>query len=309
MEAMRVAPSIRHLTFAPLLLLAADVSAQQPYDPEGVAWSRLEFEATKFFITATSSVNLDSRPSAEAASELFAPAQGEPVLAPRGPATSRIDIRTRVLGRDSKVRFWFEPGDARALERSELSRSSKRRRLKIYRYARPGVHAHTVRPDEDEEAKPHDDWTRVADRYIPFPEDLNGAVVTEPAALLYAVPAGALNKPGDELVVHVFSRRRVTPVDVRVEERKRLQVSYVETSSTGDRTVEEEVETLRVTLRPRLDEDAGSDAGIRLLGLEGDIDLYLEPRTRTPLLVTGKIKVAGTVRLWLRRVVLGEPAP
>ncbi|MCP3959586.1 MAG: hypothetical protein GY719_17190 [bacterium] len=299
--------SIRRLALAPLLVLAPSASAQAPYDPGDVGWSRLEFEATKFFITARSAVDLDSRPAAEASSELFAPAEGEKVLTPSGPVTSRIDIRTSVLGRDSKVRFWFEPGDARALERSELSLSSKRRRYKTYRYAWPGVHAHTVRPHEGEEDKPHEDWTRIGDQYIPFPEDLNGAVVTEPAALLYAVPAGALNEPGDELVMHVFSRRRVTPVDIRVAERKRLRVDYVEATPAGERTVNEEVETLRVTLRPRPPEDDTDSGGIRLLGLEGDIDLYLEPRTRTPLLVTGKIKIAGRVRLWLKRVVLRSP--
>ena len=42
----------------------------------------------------------------------------------------------------------------------------------------------------------------------------------------------------------------------------------------------------------------------QLLGLQGDIDIYLEPRTRALLQVTGRIDVAGKVRLRLKRAVL-----
>ena len=277
--------------------------AQDGYDPQRVGWSRVELAASKLWVTARSEVELSRRPAAEAAAELFTPAAGA-VLAPAGAESFLIAIRTRFLSRDSRVRFWFDPHDGRALERSELKLAGKRSRHRTYRYAAARVHAHTVEPADGEIGRPHADWTRVTDREVALPEGLDGAVVTEPAALLYAVPAAALEAPGDALQMHVFSRRRVNVVDATVASRETLRVDYLEVATAGERQVDGEVETLRVSLRPRPLAGEPDEGGIRLLGLEGDIDLYLDPRTRAPLLVTGKVDVAGRVRLRVRRVVL-----
>lgn len=296
----------RRLGLIPLLALALPASglgAGGAYDPARVAWSRIELEASKLWLTARSEVDFERRPAAEAVSELFAPARGQ-ALRPAGAASGLIAIRTTFLGRDSRVRFWFDPADARALERSELKLARKRSRLRVYRYAPGGVHAHTREPGAGEEERSHAGWSGVHDRWVAFPASLDGAVVTEPAALLYAVPAGSLDAPGDALEMHVFSRGKVSVVDVAVAALEEIEVDYVEVSAAGERPVAGKAETLRVTLRPRPLPGAKDEGGIQLLGLEGDIDLYLDPRTRAPLLVTGRIEFAGRVRLWAQRVIL-----
>ena len=54
-------------------MAAAPVQGRETYDPDRVAWSRLELEASKFFVTARSEVELASHPKAVAASELIEP--------------------------------------------------------------------------------------------------------------------------------------------------------------------------------------------------------------------------------------------
>ncbi len=288
------------LLMSALLALPLSVSGARPaYDSARVGWSRLELEATKFFMTARSEVELAVRPSAEAAGDLIAPGEGRG-LAPRGTESGRIDIRTRFLGRDSRARFWFDPGDVRALQRSSHDRSKKRLRHRTYRYTEGGVFSHTLRPKDGEEERPYGGWTNVQNKSFAFPGEIGRAVVTEAAGLLYLIPAGDFRAPGDETRLHVFTRGQVRQVDVTVAGLERIGVDYVEVSGDRERAVRGEALALRVAVRPRAEESGE----FKLLGLEGDIDIYLEPRTRVLLLVTGRIQVAGKVRLRLRRAVL-----
>ncbi len=282
-------------------LLGAAAAVSASYDPGSVAWSRLEFQASKFFLTARSEVELAARPSAEALAELLTPGQGEG-LAPRGVRSGVLDIRTRILSRDSRVRFWFDPGDARALQRSSHDTSKKRLRHRTYRYTRDGVFSRTLRPADGEGGRPHSRWTRIDDHFVGF-APAAGPAVTEAAGLLYLVPAGDFHAPGDRARLRVYTRGQVREVDVAVTARERIAVDYLEVSSSGERAVDGKVETLRVAVRPRIGKGEDGD-DFKLLGLQGDIDIYLEPRTRVPLLVSGKVEVAGTVRLRLRRAVL-----
>jgi hypothetical protein len=61
-----------------------------------------------------------------------------------------------------------------------------------------------------------------------------------------------------------------------------------------------EVEALVVAVRAA----PGSDESVELLGLEGDIELLLEPVARFPLEIRGRIRIAGDVRVRLERVHL-----
>lgn len=308
------------------VLLAASAVTSAAYQPENVPWSRLEFQTKKFLLTASSEVELSGRPSLEAITELLDPVsltagqgrRGDEVLGlePRGDESYRIDIRTRILSRKSRIRFWFDPGDARALQRSSHDVSKKRLRHRTYRYTRGGVFSHTRTPLAGEADRPYTDWNRVDDLYVAFPSGMIEPVaatnhgytrrvgaVTEPAGLLYLVPAGNFHAVGDKDQIHVFSRGKVREVDVVVIGKERLDVDYLERSESGERQIRGRVETLRIGVRPRV--GAGQErSDFKLLGLEGDIDIFIDPKTRVPLLVTGKIPVVGGVRLRLRRAVM-----
>ncbi len=297
---------MRSTLYFMLAILAAATTVSASYNPASVTWSRLELEASKFFMTARSEVELGQRPSAKATGELLDPRPwlsardgAREGLAPRGAESGVLDIRTRIMSRTSEVRFWFDPGDGRALQRSSHDISKRRLRHRTYRYTRGGVLSHTLRPNDGEADRPYTGWTRVEEKHIAF-EPAGGPAVTEAAGLLYLIPAGDFRAPGAETRLHVFTRGQVRQVDVTVAGLERIGVDYVEVSGDRERAVRGEIEALRVAVRPRAEESGE----FKLLGLEGDIDIYLEPRTRVLLLVTGRIQVAGKVRLRLRRAVL-----
>ncbi len=283
--------------------------ASATYDPANVTWSKLELEASKLFLTARSEVELDCRPSSSALGELLdsrlltALADGKGRgLTPRGPQSGVLDIRSRILKRKSDVRFWFDPDDGRALQRSSHDRSKKRLRHRTYRYTQGGVLSHTLTPRNGEGNQPPTGWSQVDAKHFDF-EPLGESSVTEAAGLLYLIPAGEFHSPGDRERLRVFTRGKVREVDVAVAGKERLGVEYVEAKAGGgERPVDGSIDALRVTIRARA--EGGSDSDFKLLGLSGDIDIHLEPRTRVPLLITGKVDVLGTVRLRLRRVVL-----
>ena len=54
-------------------------------------------------------------------------------------------------------------------------------------------------------------------------------------------------------------------------------------------------------------EDGDSDDEFELLGLRGDIVLHLDPATRAPLQLEGRVKIAGNAKM--RLVELATVAP
>ncbi len=291
------------LMLLPLALTAPPLHGRETYDPNKVAWTRLEFEASKFFVTARSEVELAKHRNDVAATELIEPAGAEALRASDS-ESYLIAINSRVLSQESQVRFWFDADDAQALQRSELSLSKKRQRHRTYRYAVDGVHAQTLRPGTGESEKPYSGWTDIESEYVPFPKGLDPTVVvTDATSLLYVLPAAALDQPGDSTLMYVYSRGDVSPVEITVKAKEQIAVDYLEVSAKGERQVRALAETLRIALRPHLPQGS-KRSDLKLLGLEGDIDFYLDPQTRAPLLLTGRIKIAGSVRLHLRRVDL-----
>ncbi len=84
----------------------------------------------------------------------------------------------------------------------------------------------------------------------------------------------------------------------------------------GDRTEKGEVRTVRVAIRGRPLEasDDEDDNDFELLGLT-NLELFLDPETRAPLMLTGRLPRFGQVAFRLERLTLGTlgettaPAP
>ncbi|RMH15118.1 MAG: hypothetical protein D6696_21570 [Acidobacteria bacterium] len=135
-----------------------------------------------------------------------------------------------------------------------------------------------------------------------MPAPAAGLVVTQPAALFYLVTSDALARPGDRLEVLAYSRRKLHRLTLEVKGAIRLRARYDEERSGETSRRDGEVEALEIAVHAvPLGEAEESD--FRFLGLSGDVSILLEPATRLPLEVRGRIPIAGRVRVVLRRVV------
>jgi hypothetical protein len=85
-----------------------------------------------------------------------------------------------------------------------------------------------------------------------------------------------------------------------------VKVDFVETSAaSGTRRRQERIEAIALRLRGvPMDAPGDDDEPFELLGLRGDLELLLDPQTRVPLQLKGRVKIAGPLTVRLREAML-----
>jgi hypothetical protein len=256
-------------------------------------------QASKFLITTTSSVSVRLLPSGEASRELLH-RKDHKVLLPAGRRTARVEVGNTLLGRISKTTLWFDPADGRALQRLTVE-SGKRQRYKALRFTADGVLTQRRYPRQGEEKQPHSRWTDTSEEFVALP--LAQSSVTEGTALLYLLAVADLQRTGQTRTLEIFADDAVHRLEVKVEGIVRLKARYACVRGDREEKLKGEVELLHLTLRPQK-QVGGKESSFEFLGLEGDVDVYLHRQDRYPVQITGKIPVAGRVKIELQRVTL-----
>lgn len=295
---------LRHTLLA-VALLGSAVPAAAQLDPARVGWTRSSYTASKFGLSSNSEVTLKTVSAAETTAALIASPQGQGLL-PHDDANLLLWLDNRALGRDSHLDLWLDPKDATAYQRSQFETGKKRGRYKVVRFTQGGAFSRRLLPEKGEEKLPRERWSDVIEEYDRF--DLGHGAVTEPAALFYVVAAARLDAPGDRVEMRVLSSHQIYTVEITVAGRERLEVDHVVRSTDGERRVQGLLETLRLVVHPRLaDGKKGDD--FKFLGIEGDVELHLDPQTRALVQISGKAPYAGKLRFVLTEVVLASPTP
>jgi len=124
--------------------------------------------------------------------------------------------------------------------------------------------------------------------------------------LLWMIGAADLNKTGDRVEAFTFSRRRVSRVVAEVIGTRALTVDFTEKDAAGERRRQGEVKAIRLRVHgaPLTPSTGDEEDEFELLGLRGDLDIALDPQTRAPLELRGRVKVVGPLTVRLRRAVL-----
>lgn len=291
-------------SLAGLPLFAQPGASPLLLDPARVGWSSLSYSASKFGFDSRSEIALEQVTAAELTAALITPPQGRG-LTPRNDPSLLLRLDNRALGRDAHIDLWLDPKDATAYQRSQLEAGQKRSRYKVYRFTEDGVFSRRLLPEKGEENLPRERWSDVIEEYDRFEP---GRAVTEPAALFYVVAAAPLAAPGDRVEVQVFSSHHVYPVEISVEASEQIEVDHVIRSPEGEQRVKGPLETLRLLIHPRQAGDAKTK-DFRFVGIEGDVELHLDPKTRAPVQIRGKSRYAGKLRVTLTGVTLAQPAP
>lgn len=270
---------------------------------ERVRWSELDFKASKLFLSASTEVALGEVPSSRVRADLL-PVKTIEGLEPPGDSALELRLRSRGMGRDSEIRLWFTDR-ARALQRTQHEDGKKRARHVVYRFGREGVERRRWEPETDAQvALPYLEWTDVTDSSYPYPAGSAGhRPVIEASMLLWLVSAAELNRPGDRLELLAFSERRLNRVEITVEELTTRKLDYEEESPSGRRTLRGPTEVLRLSIHGE-PVQTGSGDDFEFLGLSGNLELLLDPSSRVPVEVSGRVKYAGHVRVKLQRVLL-----
>jgi hypothetical protein len=184
--------------------------------------------------------------------------------------------------------------------------TSGRLRERTYRFTDIGAYHYTRRPAERrEEALPPTTWTDLSEGMRPFPEDVGGQPVTAPTLLLWLAAAADLSRRGDQLEVLAFSRRHVNRVTIEVTGYRAASIDFTEQRPADQpRRRRGKVQAIALRINGSPVDAAAEEEPFELLGLQGDLELLLDPATRTPLQLRGQVRIAGDVTVRLRTATL-----
>lgn len=290
------------LLLALLPALAGARAGAAELDPARVGWSALRLGGSKLFVAADADLEAALVPASAVAAVLRTPPEGVPV-AP-GASVLRLTYTGTAVGRTSRATLLMDPRTAAGLQRVQQD-SGSRPRYREYRYTDRGAWHWTRWPERGEADLPPARWSKTSSGLRAFDRPADGPVL-EPTGLIWAVAAAPLAARGDRARFLVFQRRVLQPIEVEVAERAPFRHDYTDATGGGSRRVRGEAPALRILLRgdPRT---AGGDDELELLGLRGDLELWLDPATRAPLQLSGTVAVLGRVTLRLRS--LQRPGP
>ena len=285
------------MSLTAFLALGNALLAQAP--PEKVPWKSLEFRARKLGFSMSASLELGSKSADEAAKDLVETPEGR-ALSPTGEVTS-LRLRTSFAGRHSDSTTLFDAQTSRSFQQQQLD-SGRRDRYRVNRYGGDGVFTLRRVPEAGQESQPHDNWTGGSPSWSPYPDWAgDDLAVADAGSLFYLAAAAPLRKPGDRYQVPVFSRGNLILIEMTVKEVEAVRVDYEKVSGTGSQRVKTRVQGLRISLDAQhLDPDSEED-DLELMGLRGDVVMTLDPQTRLPLELSGRVPIAGGVRVRLSK--------
>jgi hypothetical protein len=269
-------------------------------DDTRVGWSSIRMTATKLFMTASSTLGVRILPAEGIAGDLRVPAAGKAVMP--GNEVAELVYSTAGLGRQSTMTLLMDPVSGAALQNT-VHDSAGRLRLRTYRYADTGAYQWTRWPASGEEKLPPAKWSTTSEGMRDYVPAADSRTVLESGGLLYAIAAAPLARPGDRVEFAVFQRKRLHRVLAEVRTPRSIQVRYQEQWPTGNVERSGKVMPLLIVVRG-VAEPGGDDEELELLGLSGELALSLDPETRTPLQLAGRVKILGGVTLRLASVRL-----
>ena len=126
--------------------------------------------------------------------------------------------------------------------------------------------------------------------------------MTEAGGLIYLVSASTLEKTGDffDILAYSSSNDEVQRVRVEVGSPKRTRVSYRRTGESSRQRVSDKIELIRVRIKGSAF-DPGKEEEFELLGLR-NVEILIDPETRTPIELSGKVPFFGRVTFELKEM-------
>lgn len=275
-------------------------------DASRIGWSNLSYRATKFFFSVDADISIAAASADQITGQLMEPGEGKAVT-PSG-NTQTLVFRTAAFGRNTTATLIIDSDTGAALQRTSHD-SGKRYRHRIYRFTDSGAYHRTRWPvGKAEEQLPADQWAQwseAGEGMNPYPDAAVDSILTDPGGLLYIVGAAPLDEPGDVFVINAYVRRHVHRVEIEVAGMEQIKVRYSERGTT-DVERHGKRDALKLLIRGKVLGDDDGKNEFELLGLRGDIVMHIDPRTRAPLQIEGRVKIAGHTIMRIRELVLND---
>ena len=300
-------PSIAFISFLFAAAITAADAKTARLDPDRLGWSEVQFRASVLFFSVDANIVLRPLAVTDVTDQLMEPGEGAAIVADE--SVQQLVFTTDFIGRHTTAELLVNAGTGAALQRTSHD-SGNRFRHRIYRFTDIGAYQRTRWPvGKDEEKLATDrwpEWSEAGEDLRPYPDAAMGEIVTDPGGLLYIVGAAQLAEPGDEIEILAYVRGHVHRVQIEVTQPETISIDYRERA--GEASVERKGKQQAITLMIRgegLDDGDDKDE-FELLGLRGDIRMHMDPKTRAPLQLKGRVKIAGNVTMRIKELVLRQ---
>ncbi len=280
-------------------------------DEEKILWDHLSYRAKSIFGKVSTEVHFVAVPVEETAALLIKDPAGV-ALQPAGETIFTLTVVSNInplFGSDEilKTKSWFDPNGAGALQRVRL-RQGQDKWHKSYRFTKKGVFRLRKEPkDSREEDWSWYQWTKTKASFYPFDAAGMGCFdVLEPSGLLMIASVLELLETDTPLHLCVFNKKQLHQVKVSVNGPRRLKLNYLEISMTKQTRRNRSVDAIKISFQPRplnLKKNEEPE-DFSFLGLKGDFDIYVDPDSRLPVQVSGKISTVGKLDIRLIEVEL-----
>lgn len=306
-HALITAASALALTLAAALaptLAQAGISGMKPAD---VKWKSLHYAASRGIATLSVDISLNEL-NRKALIANTAAREGLPSLAvPSGPVWAlQANIHLKHLFGDYSTddRLWFQPGDAAVVEREKL-RSGSKQYIKSYRYDGQATHRLRIRPDGKGQRKaPAAQWTDRDHSIYPYGNARKSCkVVSEPGALFYVAAAHDFSD-GKTVQLCVFSDSALFHMNIKPAGQQALAVNYALTQGGKTRQVTGNVNALRLSVSAKKLPGFSNNADFEVLDFKGNQTLFIDPKLRIPLRISGSLQGMGKGDVDLSEVTL-----
>lgn len=166
-----------------------------------------------------------------------------------------------------------------------------------------GYYSHQVKPRENETELPPEMWTDIGEGKNKFDRlPPAGTIITEPTAVYYLVAASPFNEPGDRFFQYFFTKHGIYKIELHAIDFKDIDVDFESNQGTQKKTISnDDFRALHIRMTGTAI-DPAERGDFELLGLKGDIDLYLDPETRVLIQISGAVDIIGYTDVKLKAV-------
>ncbi|MCB1688144.1 MAG: hypothetical protein KDI33_06650 [Halioglobus sp.] len=261
------------------LSMASLAQAAQDEVPSLPSWQVLDYEQKAFWATARSRL--------------------EVLPAPGKPNVWVLDVLSSVVDNSEKLQVYFDAATGRVLSRSRIS-SGKEQRMKSYQYEADRILRERRNAPVDSKT-PADQWPVTSTRYLEYPATIGKTVVTSPYMLVLLAARLAAQGPDRSMEVIVNTDLNFYRVKLTSGSGGAVKADY---KVTGQEAVSGKVETIAVAIHASPEGALADDDDFSVLGLDGEIILFFDPKSGLPLQIRGDAPRIGNTEIKLKSVTM-----
>lgn len=287
------------LLAAPVVVLLGLAAAEKPGAGKDRAvpampWNCLDYRAEHLIFKAATKICVQKASTDDMAVWNHAGDTRIPALVPpkAGARLLELDVQADIVGRKSQERIFFEPESGRVLQRTKIKLGGDPYR-KTYRFGAAALEWTRSAPENSAETEQGEAaWTKIEHFSATYPNDRSCSLYSEPVLLLYlaATHDWEARKNLELCMLASQTWSRVEAVSTGLVP---FAASYQQNGQTHAVT-----EARVVLLKARAVGDDHQDP-FELMGLRGDIRLFLDPKSGLPLAIRGEMPWLGEVTVHL----------